>query len=363
MRFAHAQKLTVLALALAAPTSLFADFSYQESTQVTGGSMLSMMKMAGAFSSRARKMGEPVITTIYLKDNRLARVSADTTEIIDLDKETITQIDNEKRTYSVETFQQMRDQMAKAQKDAEKQQAAHPAPKADPDADKVQMNYEVHVRQTGVEKQVSGLATKEAIMTMMMNATDKKSQQTGTMAITNDMWMVPEIPGYAEVSAFYMRMATKMGSMGSRAGGGMDMSGMFAANPGAAQGMADMVKEMQKLKGVPVMTVMRMGTTTDGKPLPAASEAPLPPDSAGNAPSGGDMAKQGLAGALSSHFGLGGFGKKKEQDTPPPGGDAGGKPTTSAILMESQSKSSNFSGAPIDASHFEVPAGYKLLQR
>ena len=46
--------------------------------------------------------------------------------------------------------------------------------------------------------------------------------------------------------------------------------------PGAGKGMADMVEEMSKLKGIPVLQIMRMGTTADGSPLPAASEAPLP---------------------------------------------------------------------------------------
>ena len=50
---------------------------------------------------------------------------------------------------------------------------------------------------------------------------------------------------------------------------------MLAQNPGAGQALSDMAKEMQKLKGVPIMQVMRMGTTINGQPLPAASEAPL----------------------------------------------------------------------------------------
>ena len=55
--------------------------------------------------------------------------------------------------------------------------------------------------------------------------------------------------------------------------------------PAAAQGMSDMVKEMSKLKGIPVEQIMRMGATANGEPLPAASEAPLPPSSvwSGNA--------------------------------------------------------------------------------
>ena len=356
-------KLSLLACALVTPTFLFADFSYQQTTQITGGSMLSMLRMAGTLSSQARKAGEPIVSTLYLKGNRLANVSADNVEIIDLDQETITHIDIAKRTYSVTTFQQMREQMARAQQQMEKEQAKHPAaaPAPDPNADKVNMSFDVHVRKTGTVRQVSGLSTTEAILTMLMIATDKTTNHSGNMAITNDMWVVPEIPGYGQVREFYMRMASKMGSSASAVG--MDFSKMLMQNPGATQGLAEMAKEMQKIQGVPVMQVMRMGTTTDGKPLPAASEAPLPPDNSPNMPSGGDMAKQGMASALTSHLPFGGFGKKKQEDPPPPTKqDSKTPPPTSAVLMESQITSSNFSSAPIDPSHFEVPPGFKLVQ-
>ena len=116
--------------------------------------------------------------------------------------------------------------------------------------------------------------------------------------MTNDMWMVPEIPGYDQVREFYKRMGEKMGSM--MAGTGADMSRILAQNPGATLALTDMAKEMEKLKGVPVMQIMRMGASTDGKPLPAASEAPLPPDNSPPPPSGGDIAKAGMASALNS---------------------------------------------------------------
>lgn len=327
--------------------------------------MVSMMKLAGTFSSQARKMGDPVVSSLYLKDNRLANVSADSTEIIDLDKETITHIDNIKHTYTVVTFQQMRDQMEKARKEMEKKQAeqpaaAKPAPAQDSD---VKMSFDVKVRKTGAQKQVSGLSTSEAIMTMTMNATDQKTQQTGAMAITNDMWLVPEIPGYDQVRDFYIRMGKKMGTVFS--GAGMDFTKLLAQNPGATQAMADMTKEMQKIQGVPVMQIMRMGSTVDGKPLPAASEAPLPPDNSPAMPSAGDVAKQSAASMITSHFGLGGFGKKKNDTPPPQNSDNAGKgqPTpTSAILMETQETMSNFSTGPVDPSHFDVPAGYKQVE-
>ncbi|HEY1984500.1 MAG TPA: hypothetical protein VGG85_03780 [Terracidiphilus sp.] len=366
MRPFRVQSFIVLASLLALPSSVFADYTYQQTTQITGGSMIAMLKMASAFSSQARKAGDPIVSTIYLKDNRLANVSPDAIQIIDLDKETMTHIDLLKHTYTVMTFQQMREQMENARKEMEKRQAEHPnsAPASNPDANNVKMSFDVKVRNTGAEKQVSGLTSKEAILTMTMNATDQSTQQTGAMAITNDMWLVPEIPGYDQVRDFYRRMAEKMGP--EMASVGLDLSKMLAQNPGAGAALGDMAKEMQKIKGVPVLQVMRMGTTMNGQPLPAASEAPLPPDNSPAMPSAGDVAKQSAASALTSHLPFGGFGRKKQNDPPPANqnGDPNAKAAqpTSAILMESQTTTSNFSSAAVDPSHFEVPAGFKEIQ-
>ncbi len=361
-------KFFVAAVTLAACPLLFADYTYQETTQLTGGSFLHMMKMMGHFSSEAKKAGDPIVYTVYLKDNRMAKVNPDTIEIIDLDKETITNVDLVKKTYTVMTFDQMKQAMLNARQEMEKRQAEHPAAQpANPTPDDVKLSFDVKVRKTGVEKQISGLSSKEAILAMTMNATDQKTQQTGAMAITNDMWMVPEIPGYEQVRDFQKRFAEKMATVYS--GMGVDFSRMLAQNPGSTEALADMGKEMQKLDGVPVMQVMRMGTTANGQPLPAASEAPLPPDQSPPMPSAGDVAKQSMASALTNRLGGFGFGKKKQNDqqqqqpaaqnanqngnTPPP---------TTAILMESQTTVSNFSSGPVDDSHFAVPAGFKQVQ-
>ena len=193
-----------LALTLATSPFLFADYTYQETTQLTGGSLLNMMKMVGHFSSQARKAGEPVVSTVYLKGNRMATVNADSIEIIDLDKETITHVDTQKKTYTVMTFEQMKQQIENARKEMEKKQAEHPAsaPQSNQNPNDVKVSFDVKVRKTGAEKQVNGLSSKEAILTMTMNATDQKTQQSGAMAVTNDMWMVPEVPGYDQVREF-----------------------------------------------------------------------------------------------------------------------------------------------------------------
>jgi len=347
----------VLALTLTA-TLHAADYTYQQTTQMTGGSMMKMMKSVGFISSQARHMGDPVVSTIYLKDNRLANVSPESIEIIDLDKETITNIDVQKKTYTVMTFDQIKQAMENARAQMEKQQPAQPEAKPDPHAQDVKMSFDVKVRKTGATKQVSGLESKEAILTMTMTATNTQTQQSGNMAITNDMWMVPEIPGYDQVHDFYRRMGAKLADATSALG--YDFSKMLAQNPGANEALGQMAGEMQKLDGVPVMQVMRMGTTTNGQPLPAASEAPTAADPAG--PSKGDVAKAGLSSALSSRLGGFGFGRKKQDPPPDQNADGAAAQPTSAILMETQITTSNFSSAPVDPSHFEVPAGYKLVQ-
>ena len=127
MKIIQCVALTMLA---AAPISLRADFTYTETTQMTGGSMLGLMKMAGAFSRQARQAGEPIVSTVAIKGNRMVHINPDHTEIIDLDAETITSIDTVRRQYTVMTFEQMKQQIeaaaAKMKEQQEKSAASAP---------------------------------------------------------------------------------------------------------------------------------------------------------------------------------------------------------------------------------------------
>ena len=346
-------------------TPSFADFRYAETTQITGGSIVGMMKFAGAFSKDAKKAMDPVTSTVLVQGNRMARINPDSTEITDLDKETITTIDHRKKQYTIVTFEQMRQQVEEAQKKAQQQQAKQSPPpqksagEASPPPPK--MNFKVNVRNTAATKKVAGLDSKESILSMALEGTDQQSGQKGSLAITNDMWMAPEIPGYSEVRDFNKRFALKMGMVF----GDVFKPSMAAMQPGSAEGMAEMVKEMSKLKGVPVMQVMRMGATANGEPLPAASEAPLPGSNGPVMPSAGDVAKQSAASAISSRLGFGGFGKKKKdpaQDKPAEQSQSGQTATaTQSVLMESSTQLTSFSSDPVDPSQFKVPAGYTLV--
>jgi hypothetical protein len=344
-------KLLVAYTLISTCSSAFADFTYQETTQITGGSVVGMMKVAGTFSKQARQAGDPVISTVTIKGNRMMRVSKDSTEIIDLDAGTITIIDHIKKQYTVMTFEQMRQQMDAAMAKAKAQQAKQPQQPANNDAQNVDVKFNVKVRNTDATKDVAGLSAKESILTMTVDATDKQSGQTGSFAMTNDMYLAPDIPGYEEVRDFYKRYAMKMGTVMSGAMNAQIMAMM--QQPSAGKGMAEMVEEMSKLKGIPVLQIMRMGTTVDGTPLPAASEAPLP--AGPPPPTAGSVAKSAVIGSLP----FGGFGKKKKQDDPPPA-DSSAQPGA-AVLAESTTQLTSFSSAAVDGSQFNLPAGYKKV--
>ena len=194
-------------------------------------------------------------------------------------------------------------------------------------------------------------------MTVALHATDKSTQQTGTLAITNDMWLASSTPVYDEVRAFNEKFARAMGQVFS---GSEGMQGMQAlmAQPGASKGMAEMAKETSKLKGVPILQVMRMGTTSNGEPLPAASEAPLPASTSPAMPTAGDVAQQTATSAVASALGgfsMGGFGHKKKPANTAPAqpADSTNKSApadpSSSVLIESSTTLSDFSSAPVDA--------------
>ncbi|HXY02869.1 MAG TPA: hypothetical protein VEI49_04785 [Terriglobales bacterium] len=360
----------LVALALAVPTASFADFRYDETTKVTGGSLVSMTKFMGAFSKNARQITDPVNSTILVKGNRKAHITKDSTEIIDLDQETITNIDNVKKQYSVTTFQEMKAAMEEAAKKAAQPpaQPQTPQPASPPSGPPPEMHFKVNVNNTGLSKPVAGLTAKQSVLKMLLEAKDQQSGQSGNLAMNNDMWMVPEIPGYSEIHDFDERMAAKMAAGYSDTMPALMTPQTLQAQPGMFTGMSDMAKEMSKLKGVPVSQVMRIGSTTDGSFLPADSEAPLPQSNGPNmgqaaSNAAGDAATSTAENKITSKLGVPGFGgfggfhKKKDQQQQQQAAQQAPLQKW-AVLMESSVEMTNFSTASIDPALFNVPAGY-----
>jgi hypothetical protein len=154
----------------------FADVSYQETTQVTGGSLMGMLKMAGAFSSQAKQVAAPVTSTVMIHGGRMLHSNPHTTEIIDLDQQTITFIDHDKRTYSLVTFKEIQDQMAQA---AAKSKGAQPS-----SSNGSQISFAAHISSNGTTREIDGKTAKEALLTLTMvsNASDSSNAKAGMLS-------------------------------------------------------------------------------------------------------------------------------------------------------------------------------------
>jgi hypothetical protein len=385
------RKIAAVGVILLASRVMFADASYQETTQVTGGTMVDQLKSVSFLSKSMSNMFAPTTTTTMVHGNQKAVVRKESMEITDLDRETLTQVDMIHKTYTVVTFAQMRQafanmpkQMEDAQanmKQAQEQQAQQP--KTD-----LKTSFDLSAKNTGVSKEINGLTAQEQLVTMQMHITDPNappSQAVNTMTyvVTTDAWIAPDPPEVKEIQDFDRRFGEKLMA-------GMDMSPfaaqmtqmrnmsqspamaqMFGGQPGSAEAMAQMGKEMAKLKGTKVMEITRMGgngtgpgaNQASGQPAPDAAPASTSTNNSGTQTSSTPTTPMGMLGSALGSSALGGFHRKKPAPAPTttPAPD-GTQPATGAVLMETTLQKSNFSQAPLPSSAFEVPAGFKKVE-
>lgn len=361
------------ALVLVAALPACADFSYQETTKITGGSLVKMMKWVPG----GGKALEPQTSYVYLKGNRMAHVWTERMSVIDVDKETMTEVNLEKKTYAVITFAEFRQameemarKMAAMRADATNQGAAAPT-------------MTLTVKETGQTRTISDLPTREFLMSIGMAAqsTQPGVKPVGMSEMEASLWMTKKFPGYEETQAFYKRMAAKMGWAPG-------MNPLIMQQQNSAEFMKKWMDEVSKMDGTPVFTVMKIkgGSLLGMPPGATSSNSSSGPSDVGEAleksaereaqhqaqyeasrqagrATGGRLG--GFAGSAAGGI-MGGImkGKKKEappqetpKETPKPAAPAG-----DPILMESTSESSNFSNASVDSAKFNVPAGFKEVE-
>jgi hypothetical protein len=379
----------------------FADASYESTSRISGGALTDTLKSNPFAAKATQQMLAPTSTLTMVHGNQKAVVNKDSTQIVDLDKETITHIDTAKKTYSVMTFEQMRQAMAAMpqrmeqaqaqmnQAQAQMKQAQSQLPKTD-----LKTSFEVSVKNTGVTKVVNGLSAQEQVITMQMHVTDPNAPASGagnSMAfeVTTDVWIAPDPPEVQEVHDFDMRMGKKMTEgmdmsaftnalAGNAAAGNAGLAQLLGGQPGSAEALAQMGKEMAKLQGTHVKEVTSMGGSG---PAAAQNSAPSTPAAAPAASGGsvvgqvatdtatqtaaGESSKMGVPGSALASSVLGALRKKKAAPAPAPPPAAAAAPapagtpaTVSAVLMEMTREETNFSREAIPLSVFQAPSGF-----
>jgi hypothetical protein len=400
----NTHKVAALGLMSLVSGLAYADASYEQTSQITGGTLTDTLRSFSFLGNATKDLLAPTNSLTMVHGNQKAVINKDSTEIIDLDKETITRFDTEKKTYTVMTFAQMRqaaaDMMKRIQQAPPQQAATGQQPKSN-----LKTSFEVSVKNTGQSKSVNGLNAQEQVVELHMHITDPNgagtaAQNTMTYTVTTDAWIAPEPPELKEIQDFDARMGKKMmegadlSAFTKPGGANAGMAQMFGSKPGTAEAMAQMQKEMAKLKGTRVMEMMRMGgdvpATATGQQQSAGSGSSVVGDAtqaAGSAATGSVAGATGsaagsaaanaagnsiggsvlgsAASAFSSKLVSGMFQKKPAAATSPANTTtttaAGTQPTTSGVLMEMTMQKSNFSREAIPPSAFAVPEGFKQL--
>jgi hypothetical protein len=348
-----------------------ADLKYEETTKITGGMMQSMSKVMGIFGmkgmnnmSTAQYLKGDCMRTDHFTGNELT-----TTEIVCIDKDQIISIDHKKKTYSVMTFEQMREQMEKVMQEAMKKRSEMKEAPTQPPPSDVKVEPKMTVKDTGETKVINGYNARRYLMSFELETQDQKTKDQGSMGMDSDVWMSKDVGSLDERTAFYAKYAQKM-ALPEMAQRMKDLS-LGLQDPRMGQGLAAMKQHVDKMEGVAVLTIASFnikGTSSQPNQQGESRQAQQQ-----QRPSSSEESSdsQSITGNLGKVFGgLGGFGRKKKKadESQPaetsrsgPASGSSGAPA-SMDLMQITTELKSVSRAGLDSSLFELPKGYKLDQ-
>jgi hypothetical protein len=330
-----------------------------------------MTKTLGVFSKSARQITEPQLSTTMVQGNRLRTERADgTIEIIDLDGKRFIHIDTAKKVFWIQTFDQLKQQIQQAKEKAQAEQTKAAAKHGD--AQSVTMVPKFDMQATGQTSTVLNLPVKEMKMRMDMTfkSTDPQTEadlekSNASTWVTSDAWY-GSIPGYEEMRQFSMKLAKELNWLPGSIG---------MANPQMSQAMDEFKKNSLKMDGMPLVQYTSFGMSANGQSGQNAgaqgSTGPAQPqqDQGSQTTSSNNSTPTSARDAITK--GLGGlFGKKKQQqqsdNSSASGGSSAAGPQppapTPGSMMDTKIEVTSYSKDSLDASLFDVPAGYAQVQ-
>jgi hypothetical protein len=381
-------------LLLLAPTApVHADFEYTETSQVTGGALIGVVKFASVFARGDAKKQEqqalqPTTTTHYIKGNRLRTDHPDGTSlIIDLDGRRVIAIDLNKKTYGVATFDDIKAALEQARQRMQQQMQQNPQQAQQLQQMKdaqIKFTPTIHVTPGSGSRVILNQPTNETNvqMDLAMQATatgpnapppGQPNSATATYSMNVDTFVAPGLTGYQEFAKFYRRMAQEVNWMTLPA---MNVQ----IDPRVAQGMSELQQNSDALKGFPLLSYVSMtiAATANGQPLPAGSQNSAqnqpPPNAAPPQATGSSDNSIPTSPSAAVMKGLGGlFGRKKQDNSAAPSsqGAAGSSQAGTAppnpnsnpnALMEITTQVTSFTDSSLDGGLFAIPAGYTQVE-
>ena len=318
-----------------------ADFKYVQSGQITGGMMAGMLRFMGHYN---KQISQPSVTTTYVKGSYLRMDSADGSyRIIDINGRRVIQVNPAKQTYTVATFEQIRQMVQRMEQRANEQMREESKQKNA----NVTLTPKIEVRPTGRTQTLLGQNTQEVKAKVMMEVQETDAQhgtQSGNFVTDFDSWIATSVGGYREVTDFYKKLATEIAWTPTS----------FGMDPRMGRAMVQLYKGGKIPQGLPLLQVMSL-IAADQTPPQGTQQQPSSASS--STPATSNEAAVKAIGSM-----LGRFGRNKEQDqdqqpTDQNSSAASNQPASNA-LMEITTRVVSYSTDPLDSRLFQIPSGY-----
>jgi hypothetical protein len=240
-----------------------------------GGMVGKLVNMFGGKGAR-----EGVVSMVAVKGNRKVTMSDTTGQIIDLSEEKIYDLDVRKKTYKVTTFAQLRAEMEKAQREAEKaareSEPSEPSKPAEKDPDQKEFEVDFDIKNTGASRNINGFDTKQTVMTITVREKGKTLNESGGIVMTTDMWLTPSAPSTKELMDFDLRYAQKLYGPAMTGASAADMAMAMAMYPQMKPALEKMRAEGTKVDGTAILTEMKMESVPPGTANTTAEALPAP---------------------------------------------------------------------------------------
>jgi hypothetical protein len=274
--------------------------------------------------------------------------------IIDLDSGQIIEIDNTKRSYTVLTFDQMRQRLEAGKATMQAQMAKQNTGGAQQPSLKI--TPQVSATEGTGTRTVAGVATHELKLNidMLMQGTDPNTNQSGQINtwVKSDQYVASSIPGAEQKLEFEKAMAKELDWLPGE---------IFGSNPQVSSGM-DELRKNSAAHGFPMLQYISIGMGAPGQPSGATTNASSTQAPRQQEATPVDLRSPSAAAAQTLKGMFGGFHHKKKTEQSDNETDASAPPSQPGSLMEMTVEVTSLSTDPLDPSLFAPPAGYQHFQ-
>jgi hypothetical protein len=297
--------------------TVLADVKTEEKAHVKFEGMLG--RMANMFGGKAAREG--IVSRVAVKGDRKMMVGGRYGQLIDLAEEKIYDIDFEKKSFKVTTFEEMRRRFREAQEQAKKRQSEHPdQANGRPGEGGREYEIDADTKETGAKKALNGHDTRQVVTTVTVREKGKTLEQSGGMVVSMDSWVAPTIASMKEMQGFQVRYGQKLAAGPATGASAEQMAAALGMFPMLTDALVRVNKEAAKVDGTPIATTL---TVQSVKSAQEAAAAENEEESDGGGGLGGMLARKMM--------------KKKKADPDAPKDRATVMTTTHEVLSVSTS--------------------------